>query len=226
MDWLAPSTDQVPWWPGFGEEKGNGWLGREGDFQLSPWALKAAEAGTYRITLYLHDESAQKEIPHGFAHLELNGELSTQALGEGSIIGDLTVPFEFTATPDGNIVQGETAMVAIEASGVVSGLPVDVTATISGTSTYDVTSGGTGTVDIEIPEQVVMGMDLTIDAGEGTLELAADAEATETVVQLTSAVFSIDVTSPVPLELNIDASETGDCDVIGDGVALPVEAAQ
>ena len=84
MDWLAPSTDQVPWWPGFGEKDGNGWIGREGDFQLSPWALKAAETGAYRITLYLHDEPAGKEIPHGFAHLELNGEVSTQPLGEGS----------------------------------------------------------------------------------------------------------------------------------------------
>ena len=85
MDWLAPNTDQVPWWPGFGEEEGNGWIGREGDFQLSSWALEVAEAGTYRITLYLHDEPAQTVIPHGFAHLELNGEVSTQPLGEGSI---------------------------------------------------------------------------------------------------------------------------------------------
>jgi len=28
MDWLAPSTGQVPWWPGFGDDKwGKGWLG-------------------------------------------------------------------------------------------------------------------------------------------------------------------------------------------------------
>ncbi len=94
MDWLAPSTDQVPWWPGFGEKEGNGWIGREGDFQLSPWALKAAETGTYRITLYLHDEPAQKEIPHSFAHLELNGEVSTQALGEGSVSSTFEVSLD------------------------------------------------------------------------------------------------------------------------------------
>lgn len=94
MDWLAPSTDQVPWWPGFGEKEGNGWIGREGDFQLSPWALKAAEAGTYRITLYLHDEPAQKEIPHSFAHLELNGEVVTQSLGERSVSSTFEVSLD------------------------------------------------------------------------------------------------------------------------------------
>ncbi len=94
MDWLAPSTDQVPWWPGFGEKDGNGWIGREGDFQLSPWALKAAETGTYRITLYLHDEPAQKVIPHGFAHLELNGEVITQPLGEGSVSSTFEVSLD------------------------------------------------------------------------------------------------------------------------------------
>lgn len=94
MDWLAPSTDQVPWWPGFGETEDNGWIGREGDFQLSPWALKAAEAGTYRITLYLHDEPAQKEIPHDYAHLELNGEVSTQVLGEGSVSSTFEVSLD------------------------------------------------------------------------------------------------------------------------------------
>ena len=95
MDWLAPSTDQVPWWPGFGAEKrGNGWLGRERDYQLSPWALKVAEKGTYRISLYLHDKPAQKVIPHGYAHLQLNGEISTQALGEGSVSSTFEVSLD------------------------------------------------------------------------------------------------------------------------------------
>ena len=95
MDWLAPSTDQVPWWPGFGDDKwGDGWLGNEANFQLSPWALKAAETGTYRITLYLHDEPAGKEIPHSFAHLELNGEVSTQPIGEGSISSTFEVSLD------------------------------------------------------------------------------------------------------------------------------------
>ena len=95
MDWLAPSTDQVPRWPGFGAEKrGNGWLGRERDYQLSPWALKVAEKGTYRISLYLHDKPAQKVIPHGYAHLQLNGEISTQALGEGSVSSTFEVSLD------------------------------------------------------------------------------------------------------------------------------------
>lgn len=95
MDWLAPSTDQVPWWPGFGDDKwANGWLGKEGNFRLSPWALKVAETGDYRITLYLHDEPAQKIIPHKFASLELNGEVSTQELGEGSISSTFEVSLD------------------------------------------------------------------------------------------------------------------------------------
>jgi arylsulfatase A-like enzyme/alpha-L-fucosidase len=94
MDWLAPNTTQVPWWPGFGEKKGNGWLGREGDFQLSPWALKVAEAGTYRITLYLHDEPAQKVIPHRYAYLEMNGEVTAQPLAEGSVSSTFEVSLE------------------------------------------------------------------------------------------------------------------------------------
>jgi arylsulfatase A-like enzyme len=86
MDWLAPNTEQVPWWPGFGNDKwANGWLGKEGDFRLSPWALKVAVTGDYRITLFLHDEPAQKVIPHKFAHLELNGEVKTQVLDDGGV---------------------------------------------------------------------------------------------------------------------------------------------
>jgi len=152
-----------------------------------------------------------------------------EALGpQGGVIGDLTVPVDFTATPDqAGVVQGQMAMVAIEASSQVSDLPVSVTATVVGTSTYEVTSGGTGTVDIAIPEQEVMGMDLDIDAGEGTLEMTADAEATEAVIQLTSATFTIDVTEPnLGLQLNLDASEDGECDVLGDGVTLTVDPAQ
>jgi hypothetical protein len=72
----------------------DGLVGTEHRFQLSPWALKAAETGTYRITLYLHDEPAGKEIPHSFAHLELNGEVSTQPIGEGSISSTFEVSLD------------------------------------------------------------------------------------------------------------------------------------
>ena len=41
--------------------------------------------GDYRITLFLHDEPAQKVIPHKFAHLELNGEVKTQVLDDGGV---------------------------------------------------------------------------------------------------------------------------------------------
>jgi alpha-L-fucosidase len=86
MDWLAPNTGQVPWWPGFGEDKwGKGWLGNEESFQISPWALKVAQKGTYQLTTYLHDEPAQKVIPRRYAHLQLNGETLTQEIPDGSI---------------------------------------------------------------------------------------------------------------------------------------------
>ena len=56
--------------------------------------MKVAEKGTYRISLYLHDKPAQKVIPHGYAHLQLNGEISTQALGEGSVSSTFEVSLD------------------------------------------------------------------------------------------------------------------------------------
>jgi arylsulfatase A-like enzyme len=88
MDWLAPSSWQVPWWPGFGDDewgRGHGWIGDEGRFIVSPWALKVAETGTYTITLYLHDITANKVIGKPFAHIQLNGKVTTQPVIEGSI---------------------------------------------------------------------------------------------------------------------------------------------
>lgn len=95
MDWLAPNTDQVPWWPGFGDDKwGSGWLGNEEKYQISPWALEVADAGEYRITLYLHDEPARTVIPRKYAHLQLNGNVRTQAINDGSISTEFTVALE------------------------------------------------------------------------------------------------------------------------------------
>lgn len=88
MDWLSPNTGQVPWWPGFGDDKwgkGHGWVGNEEKFIVSPWALKVAETGNYTMTLYLHDIPAKKVIPRSFAHLQLNGEVLTMPLPKGAI---------------------------------------------------------------------------------------------------------------------------------------------
>tara|TARA_B110001450_G_scaffold171525_1_gene159981 strand:- start:178 stop:2064 length:1887 start_codon:yes stop_codon:yes gene_type:complete len=86
MDWLAPNTDQVPWWPGFGDDKwGEGWLENEAQFQVSPWALHIAEKARYRLSLYLHDKPAKKVIPKAFAHLQLNDQHFAAAIKEGSI---------------------------------------------------------------------------------------------------------------------------------------------
>ena len=95
MDWLAPNTDQVPWWPGFGDDKwGSGWLGNEEKYQISPWAMEVADAGEYRITLYLHDEPARTVIPRKYAHLQLNGDVRTQAINDGSVSTEFTVVLE------------------------------------------------------------------------------------------------------------------------------------
>tara|TARA_B110000438_G_scaffold300168_1_gene351927 strand:+ start:212 stop:2128 length:1917 start_codon:yes stop_codon:yes gene_type:complete len=103
MDWLSPNTNQVPWWPGFGTDKwgaGHGWVGNEDKFMISPWALKVAETGIYKITLYLHDIPANKVIGKRYSHLELNGETTTLPIAEGATsvvfesvltVGDLDV---------------------------------------------------------------------------------------------------------------------------------------
>jgi len=88
MDWLSPNTGQVPWWPGFGDDKwgkGHGWVGNEDKFMVSPWALKVAENGNYTMTLYLHDIPANKVIAKSFAHLQLNGVVTTMPLPKGAI---------------------------------------------------------------------------------------------------------------------------------------------
>ncbi|MFT5759641.1 MAG: arylsulfatase A-like enzyme [Alteromonadaceae bacterium] len=97
MDWLSPNTEQVPWWPGFGDDKwgkGHGWVGNENKFMVSPWALKVAEKGNYIITLYLHDIPAKKVIPKQYAHLQLNSDVTTLPIAKGatSITFNVTLP--------------------------------------------------------------------------------------------------------------------------------------
>lgn len=77
----------MPWWPGFGDDKwgkGHGWVGNEDKYMVSPWALKVAEKGKYTMTLYLHDIPANKVIAKSFAHIQLNGEVTTQPIHQGA----------------------------------------------------------------------------------------------------------------------------------------------
>jgi len=114
MDWLSPNTAQVPWWPGFGTDKwgkGYGWVGNEHKFMVSPWALNVAENGTYSMTLYLHDIPANKVIGKSFAHIELNGDVTTLPITAGAThitfattleVGDLDVRAWFDDKPNGS----------------------------------------------------------------------------------------------------------------------------
>jgi len=121
MDWLSPNTGQVPWWPGFGDDKwgkGHGWVGNEEKFLVSPWALKVASKGNYTMTLYLHDIPANKVIDKSFAHLQLNGKTETKAITTGAI----SVEFEV------QLVQGDIDIRAwfddqTDDSGLSTGLP-------------------------------------------------------------------------------------------------------
>ncbi len=77
MDWMeAPSTEAVPWFPGFQPPKPDipytHWLGREESFEPLPWYLDVEEAGIYRIRLYLHDVPAARPVGHPWATLRLH----------------------------------------------------------------------------------------------------------------------------------------------------------
>lgn len=121
MDWLSPNTDQVPWWPGFGNDKwgkGHGWVGNEDKFMVSPWALNVAESGTYTMTLYLHDIPANKVIPKQYAHLQLNGDTQTLPIPQGAI----SVTFKVALTA-GDIDIRAWFDDQTDDSGLSSGLP-------------------------------------------------------------------------------------------------------
>jgi hypothetical protein len=151
-----------------------------------------------------------------------------EALGTaGAVIGDILVPIDFTAVAQGAVVQGTTVTVDLAASSAVNDLGLEVAAMIVDGSkiVYSATMGGSGMSEIPIPEQPLTGMSLLIDGGSGTGDFDVDAAATELVIQVTSALIDLQVTSPVPLPLTLDASEGGDCEVLGGGVTIPVDGA-
>ena len=145
----------------------------------------------------------------------------------GALFPDgLLLPIDFTAVPDQPLVQGATESVTMSATSFLGPLPVSVVATLSAASntTYDVVAGGSGTADVPVPVQTVEGTTLMIDAGTGAGAFTPDSDATDVVVRLTSAVFDMTVTDPLTLPLLLDASPTGECVMLGDGVSLMVTA--
>jgi hypothetical protein len=141
---------------------------------------------------------------------------------------DINAPIEFTAVPQGDVVAGGTVTIDIAATSTISDLPVSVTAVVKApdsTTTYNATSGGTGTLEIDIPEQEVTGTTLNLNGGSGSGDFMVDANATELVIQLTAALIDLQVTEPIPGALTLDASATGECEMLGDGVTIPVTGA-
>jgi hypothetical protein len=151
-----------------------------------------------------------------------------EALGTaGSVIGDLLVPLDFTAVAQGAVVQGTTVTVDLAATSAVNDLPIEVGAEIIAGSNivYAATAGGTGETEIPIPAQMLSGFDLAIDGGSGTGDFDVDADATDLVIQVNSALIDLQVTAPLALSLTLDASEGGDCVLLGDGVTIAVDPA-
>jgi hypothetical protein len=144
----------------------------------------------------------------------------------GALFPDgLLAPIEFTAT-SASVIQGQVATIQVDATSQVGPLPVTVSATLAGTSftTYSATAGGSGMFEIAVPEQQLTGTTLNIDAGSGQGNVDVGPSATALTIQITEAVFDLTMTSPIELDLTLDASDEGGCVMTGDGVTLPVDA--
>lgn len=138
----------------------------------------------------------------------------------------LRTPVTFTATPQGDVVQGATATIDVEAEVVVSlPLPAEGTINAGSTSSYAATAGGSGTIDVPVPEQDLAGQDLVIDGGSGSGEISVALDATELSIGLDSIVLDLSVTEPLMLDILLDASSTGLCSLEGEGVAIRVDPA-
>jgi len=95
-DWLAPNTKQVGHTVGFGDEQWakKGWLGKEKNYQISPWKVQTSEKGTYRFTVLFHDKPANKEIPKQYAHLTINGQPFVKKVNKGATHVTFELPLE------------------------------------------------------------------------------------------------------------------------------------
>jgi len=92
-------TTAFPWWPGevdrvYGGMSIDGWVGREETIPVQTIALRAAKAGTYRISAFFHDKPALRVIPYGTAMLEVNGRTISKAVPRNATSVDFDVPIE------------------------------------------------------------------------------------------------------------------------------------
>jgi hypothetical protein len=140
----------------------------------------------------------------------------------------LTAPITFTAAPTAAPVAGADVTIEIDAETFIEGLSVAVSLSVTegGTTTY-VATGSADTAEIDIPLQTVMGAaneDLVIQLGAGSGDFLVDVDATELVVTLDEALVNMAITSPLPLNLTLDATADGPCELSGPGVTIPVPA--
>jgi hypothetical protein len=79
MDWMeAPTTNDVPWFPGFefeGPTFGDPapWIGRETDYAPLPWYIDVQQPGSYSIELRLRDTQDTSTLDLTTAVLEVGG---------------------------------------------------------------------------------------------------------------------------------------------------------
>jgi hypothetical protein len=137
----------------------------------------------------------------------------------------IRVPIEITATPAGDVVQGQTASIEISAEAVLSIPPTETLINGGSTAFFVATSGGTGTVELMIPEQTLEGENPVVDVGTGSADFSIDAEATELVIKFDAVLIDISILTPVEVDVTLDVSDDGLCSLEGDGVIIPVQAA-
>lgn len=147
-------------------------------------------------------------------------QLITAFLPEG-----IRVPVDIIATPAGDVIQGGTVSIMVEAEATLAIPPNESTIGEGSIATFAARSGGDGTIEVMVPEQNWDGENVLVDMGSGSGEFTIDADATELVIQLDVIQVNFMVMSPVRVEVSLDVSEEGRCTVEGDGVSIPVQAA-
>lgn len=138
----------------------------------------------------------------------------------------IRVPVNITATPEDDVVQGATVSIAIAAEAVLAIPPNESSIGGGSITSFAAVSGGEGTLDLMVPEQSWEGENVVVDMGSGTGEFTVDADASELVIQLDSIQVNFMVMTPVEVEVSLDVSDDGLCTLDGDGVSIPVQAAQ
>ena len=137
----------------------------------------------------------------------------------------IRVPVEITATPAGDVVQGGTVSIMVEAEATLAIPPNESTIAEGSIATFAALSGGDGRIEVMVPEQNWDGEDVVVDMGSGSGEFTVDADATKLVIQLEMVQVNFMVVSPVQVDVSLDVSEEGRCTVEGAGVSIPVQAA-